>query len=130
MYNYFRHIKTTQERRASQDGWGRPKRNLHNLPSAWDDIPRHIDRCWKRYRKTQYKTKSVKPKRSSRAYARSMSKRDHFDLNHKRCCWSRRRCSYCIKHGIWDEYDKRQARRYRKRRREEEESWQQLFYCE
>lgn len=35
----------------------RAKRNVSNLPSAWDDIQfssRHIDN-WKRYRKTQYR---------------------------------------------------------------------------
>jgi hypothetical protein len=56
---YFRHPRTTQERRASQDGYGRPARNLKNLPNSWDDIWAETSRCWKQYRKTQYKVKNI-----------------------------------------------------------------------
>lgn len=58
--SYYRHIRTTQERRASQDGWGRPCRNLHNLPNFWDDIVRDSpQRSWKKHRRTQYKVKNI-----------------------------------------------------------------------
>jgi hypothetical protein len=57
MGKYLRTPRTTQERRASQDGWGRPCRNLHNLVNAWDDIWKPHQRCWKEFRKTKYKTK-------------------------------------------------------------------------
>ncbi len=56
---YYRHPRTTQERRASQDGYGRPRRNLKNLPNSWDDIWAERTRCWKAYRKTQYKVKNI-----------------------------------------------------------------------
>lgn len=64
---WLRHIRTTQELRANGkrdyivvDGYKvktRPKRNRANLPNAWWDILNKSwdDRCWKRYRKTQYK---------------------------------------------------------------------------
>lgn len=52
---YMRHPRTTQERRASQDGWARPNRNMKNLPNTWDDIWIKHQRCWKEYRETQYK---------------------------------------------------------------------------
>ena len=50
-----RHPKTTQERRANQDEWGRARRNKANLVEAWDDVSRLGQRCWKEQRKTQYK---------------------------------------------------------------------------
>ena len=49
-----RHPKTTQERRESQEGWGRPRRNMRNLVQAYDDIPRQAQRSWKEYRKEKY----------------------------------------------------------------------------
>jgi len=49
-----RHPKTTQERRESQEGWGRPRRNVANLVEAYDDVPRSIQRSWKEHRKTRY----------------------------------------------------------------------------
>jgi len=62
--HYFRKIKTTQERRWN-GAWddeefapkARAKRVGVNLPCDWDDLPRSdVDiRCWKRYRKTQWK---------------------------------------------------------------------------
>lgn len=58
-----RYPKTQQGRRLSQvlddnEPNIRAKRNLKNLPTAWDDAVRtdHGDRNWKRYRRTQYKT--------------------------------------------------------------------------
>lgn len=50
-----RHPKTTSERRDNQDGWGRPCRNKQNLPNAWDDMPIHHQRTWKKFRKHQWK---------------------------------------------------------------------------
>lgn len=54
-----RRPKTTQERRANQDGWCRPSRRPRQLPNAWDDLMRgDIDyRSWKYYRKNQWKPK-------------------------------------------------------------------------
>lgn len=50
-----RRPKTAHEKRANQDGWNRPGRNAHNLPSAWDDVWRPVQRSWKKFRKKQYK---------------------------------------------------------------------------
>lgn len=61
-----RHIRTTQETRANQDGpeerigrkrqlWARGKRR--NLPTSWDDIFVPTFKCWKKYRRTQYYVK-------------------------------------------------------------------------
>lgn len=57
---YYRHMKTTQERRLSlatkEDGvcW-RGKRNFHNLVNAWDDWIRFNQKNWKKFRKHQWK---------------------------------------------------------------------------
>jgi len=60
-----RRMKTTQERRANGkrcflhiDDYKvkiRPKRNMSNLPEAWDDYWIYVPKCWKNHRKTQYK---------------------------------------------------------------------------
>lgn len=51
-----RFIGTTQEKRANQDRvWNRAKRNKNRLPDVRDDIWINSDRCWKNFRKTQYK---------------------------------------------------------------------------
>lgn len=48
---YCRHPYTTNERRLSCDpelkDYIRPKRSHKNLVHAWDEIPRHLDKCWK-----------------------------------------------------------------------------------
>jgi len=56
-YCWFRRMKTTAEaRRALADGnLVRAKRNRRNLPNSYDDVCRHVERNWKRHRKTQYK---------------------------------------------------------------------------
>lgn len=61
----YRHPKTLQERRNSQEDDEikeynvkiRARRNAVNLPSYYDDIPRsdRVDRNWKHYRAKQYK---------------------------------------------------------------------------
>jgi hypothetical protein len=33
----------------------RPRRRAKNLPTNWEDAPKETGRCWKRYRRTQYK---------------------------------------------------------------------------
>ena len=54
-----RRPRTTQERRASLEGWARGKRSFSNLPEAWDDIQREWrKRTWKEYRKHQWKPKN------------------------------------------------------------------------
>lgn len=54
---YYRHPKTTQERRANQDGrWYRGKRGHKVLVNAWDDEPTVTrTKSWKDKRKTQYR---------------------------------------------------------------------------
>ena len=58
----FKHPKTRQEKSAVIDAREqgvkiRGKRLASNLPCAWDDKARSdaSDRCWKRYRKNQWK---------------------------------------------------------------------------
>ncbi len=60
--NYFRYIKTTQEKRWSFLGENeiypvklRKKRNFKNIPNSWDDIIKERHKNWKKFRKTQYK---------------------------------------------------------------------------
>lgn len=57
-YSGFRHPRTYQESRENQEWDVRPKRKPKNLPSVYDDYHRSDlrDRCWKRFRRTQYKT--------------------------------------------------------------------------
>lgn len=57
-YPGFRHPRTYQEIRENQEWAVRPKRKPKNLPSVYDDYLRSDwdDRCWKRFRRTQYKT--------------------------------------------------------------------------
>lgn len=49
--SYYRHPKTTQERRLSCDNeikeFIKPSRNFRNLPDVWEEIPRNRDHCWK-----------------------------------------------------------------------------------
>jgi hypothetical protein len=57
---FYRRPKTTQERRAFDDsvdqGFTPRKRRAANiLPNAWDDIPRHREKNWKKFRRTQWK---------------------------------------------------------------------------
>ena len=48
---WLRHIKTTNEKRQNSDpeveSFIRPARRSNNLPSLYDDIPRHCSRSWK-----------------------------------------------------------------------------------
>ena len=52
-----RHPRTLQEKKANQVWPVRGRRKPKHLVCAWDDIWRSDlgDRCWKRYRKTQYR---------------------------------------------------------------------------
>ena len=50
---YYRHPKTTQERRAHQ-GW-RVRAKRTNLPTVYDDICVHHEKSWKSRRKKQYR---------------------------------------------------------------------------
>ncbi|WP_321842636.1 hypothetical protein [Paraburkholderia bannensis] len=63
--HYFRRPKSMMERRQAalvlkEEGEVAPRgaRSFCNLPNAWDDYPMSSigDRCWKRYRRTQWKT--------------------------------------------------------------------------
>lgn len=54
-YRWYRHPKTTAERRANQDGWSRARRNQKNLVDYYDDIPISTSKSWKDKRKTQYR---------------------------------------------------------------------------
>jgi hypothetical protein len=57
---YYRSMKTMQERKASlaakedEIPW-RARRNFRNLPNAWDDYPRFMQKNWKKFRKHQWK---------------------------------------------------------------------------
>lgn len=121
MAYWLRRPRTTQEKRRYEKGFSRPARNLRNLPDAWDDIPRSNceERCWKHYRKTQYKVVADKIKKDSSRYGLHMSWRDHFHLEHRMCFLSFHRCKYCIKNNIWD--DKKTRRAWEKR--QEERRW-------
>lgn len=57
MYRYLRYPRTAQEKRANQEGWERPSRNVKNLVDVWDELWRKPQRSWKRHRRTQYKQK-------------------------------------------------------------------------
>ena len=64
----YRHPKTTQERRASQEGWGRKRRNKANLPCSYDDkchssSYKEVKKGWKHNRKKQYREKPRGKKR-------------------------------------------------------------------
>lgn len=61
---HYRAMRTTQERRLSQEHLldplaprVRPKRNMVNLPDSWEDVARSDlkEQNWKRQRKTQYR---------------------------------------------------------------------------
>ena len=54
---WMRNPRTTQERRNTQkhNKYGRRSRNVKTLPTSYDDINIHFDRCWKSKRKTQYR---------------------------------------------------------------------------
>ena len=55
----FRHPKTTVERAAWDEEYGRAKRSPRNLPNTYDDISFswYVRRSWKCYRATQYRPK-------------------------------------------------------------------------
>lgn len=131
-YAGFRNPQTQQERKQHQEEWVdgyyipiRGKRKSSRLPNSWDDIQKDVDNCWKNFRKTQYKVKSNKPKKDSTKYAASMSKRDHFYLEHRRCNWKERRCSYCAKNKCWEAYDREIERKHKQYQKEWEE-WDKL----
>lgn len=60
--NYFRHIKTTQERRWYR-AWEdegikiRKRRSDKTLPNSWDDISKQYHKNWKHFRNHQWKYK-------------------------------------------------------------------------
>lgn len=60
-FSFFRNVRTTQERRISEDPDHKPyvraKRNADNLPDTYCDIIRRYNdkHSWKHHRKTQYK---------------------------------------------------------------------------
>lgn len=53
-YRWHRHVRTTAELRWGDPEFGRASRNRRHLPSYWDDVLRHVERSWKRQRKTKY----------------------------------------------------------------------------
>ncbi len=58
-YCWFRKIRTTQELRHWDPEYGRMSRSPGYLPNSWDDLPRHVERCWKRQRTTQFRPKAM-----------------------------------------------------------------------
>ena len=64
-YCWFRHPRTANERRLNalvlaEDGEIGPRaaRRPARIPTAWDDLGRHVERNWKRQRKTQWRSPS------------------------------------------------------------------------
>ncbi len=55
--HYFRHPRTTQERRENHkhNKWCRRRRNKANLTNAYDDIKENIQKSWKVKRRHQYR---------------------------------------------------------------------------
>ena len=45
---WLRRPRTTSERRQNQTHWARPKRK--KLPTTYDDINRHMEKNWKKFR--------------------------------------------------------------------------------
>jgi len=118
---WIRRVRTLQEKRANQEGWCRAKRRPHRLPDSWDDGDRTDwqDRCWKRYRKTQYKVKTARrEKKSSRRYAEHMARRRDFWYEHRHCAYRYARCDYCWKHRIWEGLSKKEFEEDREAQRE------------
>lgn len=58
-YGRYRHPKTLNSLRMDeahrQEGFRLPKKKQGQLPTAWDDVLSHNEKCWKQHRKTQYK---------------------------------------------------------------------------
>ena len=118
----FRHPRTQQEKRQNQNcEYCRPARRLNNLGlGIWDDFYKHTDRCWKSYRKTQYKVKTLtEKKRDSSSFAKSMKNRDHWHLDHKCHRWCHRsfsenKCKGCEEREInRKEYERRESKKLR-----------------
>lgn len=60
---YYRHPRTTYERRWAIEGWCRAKRNFRNLVCSYSDIPAgDYSKSWKdaTKRRKQYKPKDIK----------------------------------------------------------------------
>lgn len=55
----YRYPKTLNSLRMDEahrlEGFRIAKKKNGQLPTAWDDIRSHNEKCWKRHRKTQYK---------------------------------------------------------------------------
>jgi len=137
---YYRRLSTTQERRQCYSEWDwetmrseriyyRGSRSPATLLDSWDDYPVSgwRDRCWKGFRRHQYKVKNHKPKKDSSTYAHSMSKREHFHLEHRYCAWIRKRCKYCKSHNTWKEYDRLIRKRHREIIEEERKRFLRLW---
>lgn len=65
-YHYFRHPQTQRELRGQvayldhlhEHGLNSARvGRVRDVPSAWDDIPRHVDHNWKRHRRTRYRAR-------------------------------------------------------------------------
>lgn len=58
---FYRHPKTTQERRLYDEEYGRSRRSTSRLIDAWDDTPRSDwrERSWKKHRRHQWKPKGL-----------------------------------------------------------------------
>jgi hypothetical protein len=70
-YRYYRHPRTTQERRVNQGRsktWCRAKRRGHRLPQAYDDIHVHRSKSWKdRGLRQQYRIVEMRPHNYNRS---------------------------------------------------------------
>lgn len=53
--SFYRHMRTTQERRLWDPEYGRAKRSRQRLVEAYDERIRRDQRTWKAFRKTRWK---------------------------------------------------------------------------
>ena len=95
-YSYYRSPRVVQEKRQNiERKYNRPRRNPCNLPDPWDDIYAQHSRCWKRHRKTQYKTVNKfdsPPKKDSSRYAEHTKRKTD---PHIACNWYHTMCKQC-----------------------------------
>ena len=136
----FRRPRTQQEKKQNQNcEYCRPARRPHNLIDAWDDDRKHTDKCWKNYRKTQYKVKALpKKKKNSSSFAKSMENKDHWHLNHRCRYWcqgrfSENKCKGCEERELnRKEYEQREFKKlqaqYALEQKERQREWNKECY--
>jgi hypothetical protein len=109
---FLRHPKTTQERRRffgdqaeRRDDPLIPelRRKRRSIPNAWDDIWVESERCWKSYRKTQWRDRPKRKKKRAkfrghlnpRWLTRRTKKTWYWNYERHRLCWRYELIWYC-----------------------------------